>query len=94
MAAEILRAAAQKTSTEVAFCLVITDFWVNNTAMGTLTIKSEKDQYVINIDKNLLDKDTLIKVLSWLRIEELAQKMNVDDEVFLLVVEIKSSWWE
>lgn len=62
--------------------------------MGALTIKSEKNQYVINIDKNLLDKDTLIKVLSWLRIEELAQKMNVDDEVFLLDDEIKSSWWE
>lgn len=62
--------------------------------MSAMTIRSEKDQYVINIDKNLLDKDTLIKVLSWLRIEELAQKMNVDDDVFLLDEEIKTAWWE
>ncbi|MFN8343780.1 MAG: hypothetical protein U0X91_02180 [Spirosomataceae bacterium] len=48
--------------------------------MSALTIKSEKDQYVITIDKNLLDKDTLIKVLGWL---------NVDDDVFELDDEIK-----
>jgi hypothetical protein len=62
--------------------------------MNSLTIKSNGDQYVINIDKKLLDKDTLIKVLSWLRIEELAQKMEVDDEIFQLDEEIKASWWE
>ena len=62
--------------------------------MQAITIHSNKDQYIINIDKKRFDQDTLLKMMEWLRLEELAMKMNTDETILDISEEIKSDWWE
>ncbi|MBB5283969.1 hypothetical protein HNQ92_002112 [Rhabdobacter roseus] len=62
--------------------------------MQAITIHSDKDQYIINIDKKRFDQDTLLKMMEWLRLEELAMKMNTNESILDISEEIKSDWWE
>lgn len=62
--------------------------------MQAVNIRSDQDQYIININKNLFDKEVIVKILEWLRLEELAGKMNTGDDILEIDEEIKQDWWE
>lgn len=64
------------------------------TVMGAITIDSLKEKYLISIDKDAIEQDVLFTILKSLRIEHLAQKSNIGDEIFEIGEEIKDNWWE
>jgi hypothetical protein len=49
--------------------------------------------HLISIDKAVFDKEWLLKLLENLRIEELTQKFDFDEDVEDLGEEIKADWW-
>ncbi len=62
--------------------------------MEAINIQSTEEKYVISIDKNALDKDFLFDLLERLSIENLAQKINMDDSIIDLGEDIKKEWWQ
>jgi hypothetical protein len=61
--------------------------------MEAINIQSTEEKYVISIDKNAIDKDFLFDLLERLSIENLAQKINMDDSIIDLGEDIKKEWW-
>jgi hypothetical protein len=62
--------------------------------MEGINIQSTEKRYVISIDKNAVDKDFLFDLLERLSIENLAQKVNMDDSIIDLGEDIKKEWWQ
>lgn len=62
--------------------------------MEAINIQSTEEKYVISIDKNAVDKDFLFDLLERLSIENLAQKINMDDSIIDLGEDIKKEWWQ
>lgn len=62
--------------------------------MEAVEFKSSADRYLISIDKSALDQETVLKVLEWLTVENLAQRVGIDDSVIELADEIKAGWWK
>ena len=62
--------------------------------MKAINIESTEDKYVISIDKNAIDKSFLFDLIDRLSIENLAQKIDLDDSIIELGEEIKKDWWE
>jgi hypothetical protein len=60
--------------------------------MEGINIQSTEKRYVISIDKNAVDKDFLFDLLERLSIENLAQKVNMDDSIIDLGEDIKKEW--
>lgn len=62
--------------------------------MTSIHLDTNSDKYVISIDKKALDKTWLIKLVEKLRVEELAQQFDFDEEIEELSEQIKSDWWK
>ncbi|MCU0339333.1 MAG: hypothetical protein MUE30_05580 [Spirosomaceae bacterium] len=62
--------------------------------MSAITIDSLKEKYLITVDKDSIDADTLFSILKTFRVEHLAQKSNIGDEIFEIGEKIKQDWWE
>jgi hypothetical protein len=61
--------------------------------MTSINLDTQNDRYLISIDKAVFDKEWLLKLLENLRIEELTQKFDFDEDVEDLGEEIKADWW-
>ncbi len=61
--------------------------------MTSINLDTQNDRYLISIDKAVFDKEWLLKLLENLRIEELTQKFDFDEDVESLGEEIKADWW-
>lgn len=66
----------------------------NGKIMETINIQSTESKYVISIDKDAIDKDFLFDLLERLRIENLAQKISLDDSIIDFGEDIKKDWWQ
>ncbi len=62
--------------------------------MSPFTFDSTGERFLISIDKNYINKGTLMLLLERFRIEHLAQKINLGEEVEELGEEIKKDWWD
>lgn len=62
--------------------------------MTSIHLDTNSEKYVISIDKKALDKTWLIKLVEKLRVEELAQQFDFDEEIEELGEQIKSDWWK
>ncbi len=62
--------------------------------MARISIKSTQDEYLIRIDKTLVDKTYVHELLDLLQVEELAQRVDFDNSIIDLGEEIKTDWWE
>lgn len=62
--------------------------------MKSITLDTQNDQFVISIDKKMIDKEVLMGFLDNLRLEFLAQKVNFDEDIEALGEEIKEEWWK
>ncbi len=62
--------------------------------MQAIEIDSQKDRYLISIQKDMFDSDELIRILKWLRVESLAQKANIGDEILEVEKQINQDWWK
>ncbi len=61
--------------------------------MTSINLDTQNDRYLISIDKAVFDKEWLLKLLENLRIEELTQKFDFDEDIEDLGEEIKADWW-
>lgn len=62
--------------------------------MARINIESTQDEYLIRIDKALVDKTYVHELLNLLQVEELAQRVDFDDSIIDLGEEIKTNWWK
>ncbi len=61
--------------------------------MTSIHLDTSTDKYLISIDKRALDKTWLIKLVEKLRVEELAQQFDFNEEIEDLGEQIKADWW-
>lgn len=61
--------------------------------MTSIHLDTSTDKYLISIDKKALDKTWLIKLVEKLRVEELAQQFDFNEEIEDLGEQIKADWW-
>lgn len=61
--------------------------------MTSIHLDTSTDKYLISIDKKALDKTWLIKLVEKLRVEELAQQFDFDEDIEDLGEQIKADWW-
>jgi len=62
--------------------------------MEPIQVTSQKDKFLISLDKAYFDKETLYDLLDKFRIEYLAKKVDFDKSIEDLGEEIKSKWWK
>ena len=62
--------------------------------MQSINVETTADRFLISIDKNLITKEMLLKLLSQLRLESLAQRVDFDESIEAFGEEIKDSWWQ
>ncbi len=61
--------------------------------MKAISIESQPDRFLISIDKRVMDKDALIRLVERLRLEFLASQVDFDEDMMHLGEEIKQEWW-
>ena len=61
--------------------------------MTSIHLDTLEDKYLISLDKSSFDKEWLMGLIERLRMEELAYKLNFDEDIESLGEEIKSDWW-
>ncbi len=59
-----------------------------------LTLETTDSKFLISIDKNYIEQDFLIGLMSHIRLEYLAKKVDFDDSIESLAEEIKTTWWD
>ncbi len=62
--------------------------------MNPIQITTEKDRYLISLDKTAFDKRTLVSLIERLRIEFLANQVDFDESIEKLGEDIKQQWWK
>ena len=62
--------------------------------MSTVKVKSSKDQFIISVDKDSINKESLLQFIENLRLESLAEKVDFDEDIEELGEEIKEGWWK
>lgn len=61
--------------------------------MESIQVEEQNHQFLIRIDKDSIEKETLIGLLHTIRVEELSQRANINKDVEQLGEEIKTDWW-
>lgn len=62
--------------------------------MHTINIQSDKDSYLIRIDKNAVNSEFMLRLVEWINLENLAQRVGIEDDITEIGEEIKASWWK
>lgn len=62
--------------------------------MQAINVETALDRFLISIDRNLVTKEMLQRLLNQLRLEYLAQRVNFDESIEEFGEEIKASWWQ
>jgi hypothetical protein len=62
--------------------------------MGSIKLKSSKDQFIISVDKDSINKESLLQFIDNLRLESLADKVDFDEDIEKLSEGIKEDWWK
>lgn len=60
---------------------------------ATLSLKTIDNRFLISIEKDYIEKDFLIRLMSRIRLEYLCKKINFDEDIESLGEEIKDNWW-
>lgn len=62
--------------------------------MDAITLETQDDRFIISIDRDYLDKETLTRLIDQIKIEHLVQKADFDESIEELGSKIKADWWE
>ncbi|GAB3972845.1 hypothetical protein GCM10028806_25580 [Spirosoma terrae] len=62
--------------------------------MSAINIQNQPDRYVISIDKKAVSKEFMLDLLERLQLEQLAQKLDIDESILALGEEINANWWQ
>jgi len=57
-------------------------------------LDTSDSQFIVSVDKDLIDKEALIALVDNLRLEHLVRKMDLGEDIEALGEEIKADWWE
>ncbi len=58
--------------------------------MESIQVEEQNQQFLIRIDKDSIEKETLISLLHSIRVEELSQRADIREDVEQLSEEIKA----
>ena len=61
--------------------------------MNPIRIEDQENQFLIHIDKDMIEKETLIALLDSIRVEDLSKRADFGEDVVQLGEEIKADWW-
>lgn len=61
--------------------------------MKSITVESNENDFLIRIDKDLIDKDLLVELLDRFRLETLIRKADISEDIEDIGEEIKAEWW-
>jgi hypothetical protein len=61
--------------------------------MEVFEVKSTKDKLIITLDRSAVSPKFVVNLLERLRIEQLVQKADFDEDVLELSEKIKKEWW-
>ncbi|MCW5961257.1 MAG: hypothetical protein KIS76_13920 [Pyrinomonadaceae bacterium] len=62
--------------------------------MQNIGLETTDEKFLISIDKNFVDKEFLLKLIEKIRLEYLANKVDLDESIEDFGEEIKANWWE
>jgi len=62
--------------------------------MQAIQWHATNNQFVISIDKSIMEKEDFFNVLRWLRLRFLVQKADFDESIEDVGEEILTEWWE
>ena len=63
--------------------------------MRNISLETTEQNYLITIDRELMDKEAFYSFFERLRLEFLSKKINADENDLLnLSEEIKFNWWD
>jgi hypothetical protein len=62
--------------------------------MESFQIKTTKNQFVITVDKSLVNLDFIKNFFSRVRVEELVKKANFKKDIIGIAKEVKKDWWK
>ena len=63
--------------------------------MRNISLETTEQNYLITIDRELMDKEAFYSFFERLRLEFLSKKINTDENDLLnLSEEIKFNWWD
>ncbi len=62
--------------------------------MKPITVKTTDDKFLISIDRTVMDKESLLRLIENLQMEFLAHEADIDPAILDLGNEIKQSWWD
>ena len=66
---------------------------LNESTMKSITVESNENDFLIRIDKDLIDKDLLVELLDRFRLETLIRKADISEDIEDIGEEIKAEWW-
>ena len=64
------------------------------TPMSHIQLETQPDKYLISLDRGLFNREWLVRFVERLRTEELANQLDLGEDVELLGEQIKVDWWE
>ena len=62
--------------------------------MSAVTLETQKDKFLISIDRNYVDHEFLVKLINRIKLEHLVHKVDFDESIENLGEEIKADWWQ
>lgn len=62
--------------------------------MKPIILEEQGDQFLIRLDKNVVEKEILIELLNKISAEDLLKRADLDEDIEQLGEEIKADWWK
>ena len=60
----------------------------------TIELETTKERYIISVDKNAVNQDTIHDLINRLRLEYLLEKADFQEDINSIGDEIKANWWQ
>ena len=59
-----------------------------------IELETTKERYIISVDKNAVNQDTIHDLINRLRLEYLLEKADFKEDINSIGNEIKANWWQ
>ena len=59
-----------------------------------IELETTKERYIISVDKNAVNQDTIHDLINRLRLEYLLEKADFQEDINSIGNEIKANWWQ
>lgn len=62
--------------------------------MNAIQLEIQQDRYLLSIDKAVIDRNYLDRLIKLIRVDYLATQVDFEESVEALGAEIQQDWWE